>query len=259
MKFRPETFSKNFADFKAGDRDGLVAILQSEKDRLFDYLMRMTGQVARSQDISEETVAVVEDHAAGVETLEELLVLIYKTGRNFSQDIWNADTSKLENGSYNLQTSKDQLPLVQLEVVLRSIPPEQREILLLRERYGFTFDEVAEISVTSSVEVEGLFARCLGQIEAQLPEYADDVPGFFCRLHLFPRPAADGHETQNLSHLMSDFRRTSAMSDTRGKWLRRAVWIVVIVVIYIYRLEIVTQIHSLSAEYLQLKTQQSES
>jgi DNA-directed RNA polymerase specialized sigma24 family protein len=258
MKFRPETFSKNFADFKAGDRDGLTAILQSEKDRLFDYLMRMTGQVARSLDISEETIAVVEDHASEVETLEDLLVLIYKTGRNFSQDIWNADTSKLENSSYNLQSSKDQLPLVQLEVVLRSIPPEQKEIILLRERYGFALDEVAEISVTSSLEVESLFAKCLGQIEAQLPEYAENVPGFFCRLHLFPRPSADGHQTQNLSHLMSDFRRTSAMADTRGVWVWRVIWLGVFLVIYNYRLEIVTQIHSLSADYLQLETGQSE-
>ena len=166
MRYRPADLDRQFKAFKSGDFEALDVILNSEKDRLFDYVMRMTGQLSRSMATTEEVIGVVTPVADREETLQELLVLLYKTARNFTIEIWNADTSRLENSAYTAneagKSAKNSEDFLALEHVVRSLPPKQREILLLRERFGFSPDEIAELTGYAIGDVEEFFAQALG-------------------------------------------------------------------------------------------------
>lgn len=245
MQFRPSHLSKEFKNFKNGDVDALAEILRSERDRLFDYVMRMTGQLIKSADIAEETMNTVEQHADDCDTLEELLVLCYKTARNFAVDVWNADTSKLENSSYAGAQGRENLALVQLESVIRCLPPEQREVLILRERFGFALDEVAEIMVLPVADVEIMFAKALGIVEGNLPEQpSQKIPELLSRLHPFTKQLNDGPETQNLSLIMNDFRKTNRIATSGWGWARFLVFLLLCGAAWHYREEIAVYANS---------------
>jgi DNA-directed RNA polymerase specialized sigma24 family protein len=213
MQYRPPELRARFKAFKSGDDDALEELLQSEKTRLFDYMMRMTGQLTRSLDITNETINVLAPVADHEETFEDLLVVLYKTARNFSLDIWNADTSRLENGAYSASPAakldKNLTSLIALEHIIRSLPPKQREILLLHERLGFSPDEIAEITSYPIGDVEEIFAHALGVTEAALTGEAEKVPEFMTKIHAFPIPEVDEQVTQNLSMVFKDLKKSS--------------------------------------------------
>jgi DNA-directed RNA polymerase specialized sigma24 family protein len=222
MRYRPADLEKNFKAFKAGDFEALDLILNSEKDRLFDYVMRMTGQLSRSAATTEEVIGVVTPVADREETLQELLVLLYKTARNFTIEIWNADTSRLENSVYATVAGgkpvKNAEDLLALEHVVRSLPAKQREILLLRERFGFSPDEIAELTGYATGDVEEIFAQALGITEAALPGFADRVPELMTKILGFQMPEDASVVTQNLSMVFKDLKKSSR--STPGGWMR---------------------------------------
>ena len=221
MRYRPADLEKYFKEFKSGEPDALDIILNSEKDRIFDYVMRMTGQLSRSAATTEEVLSVVTPVAENEETLQDLLILLYKTARNFTIEIWNAETSRLENAAYSNSSGgkpvKNVDELLALEHVVRSLPPKQREILLLRERFGFSPDEISELTGYAAGDVEEIFAQALGVTEAALPEIADRVPELMTKILHFEIPEDAAMATQNLSMVFKDLKKSSR--STPGSWI----------------------------------------
>ena len=252
MRYRPAELTARFKAFKSGDNDALDDLLESEKTRLFDFIMRMTGQVTRSSDTANETISAVIPVAYNEETLEDLLVVLYKTARNFSLDIWNADTSRLENGSYGAPLAgkfdKTSASLMALENIVRSLPPKQREILLLHERLGFSPDEIADITSYPIGDVEEIFAHALGITESALAGDAEKVPDYMTRLHPFPVPVSEEQVTQNLSMVFKDLKKSSR--STSGGFLKLLLGIFILSILgygvanYEVVLELFSKVHN---------------
>lgn len=238
MFFRPQDLTNDFKAFKNGDMDGLSAILKLERERLFDYVMRMTGQLAKSAEVTEETLSSIEQSADDSDSLQELLILIYKTARKFAIDVWSAETPKLENSAYAGAQGKDIQNLIVLEGLIRSLPPLQREVLLLKERFGFAVDEVSEISGLASSDVELFFAQAMGALERNAPALEQHLPELIGRLSLFERPKYDGPETQNLSLIMNDFRKTNGLASNPWRWARFTAYLIIVVLILTFRDEL---------------------
>ncbi len=224
MQYRPRELTKEYKDFQSGDLDALTRILSNERIRLFDYLMRMTGQLVKSEELADETINAVEFQADDIESLQEFLVLLYKTARNFGRDVWNADTSKLENSAYAETSSKELQRLHSLETLLRSLPANERDVVLLRARYGFALDEVAEIVVLPSSDVEVLFAQGLSTLENDMTSEAQKVPSLILDLRNFSKPENQGPETQNLSLIINDFKKTHKLASNHWRWIRLAIY-----------------------------------
>jgi DNA-directed RNA polymerase specialized sigma24 family protein len=221
MRYRPAELTSQFKRFKDGNSDELDEILSSECPRLFDFLMRMTGQLSRSSETATESCEAMKGVAFESEDLQEFLISLYKTARKFSVDIWNADTSRLENSAYpvapGLKPEKTVALLQSLESIVRSLPAKQREILLLHERFGFSPDEIAEITSYGLGDVEEIFAQALGVVESALPGDAEKVPSLFTKLYLFPMPSTEDVTTQNLSMVFKDLKKSSKTT-SGGYW-----------------------------------------
>lgn len=246
MRYRPPELEKQFRAFKSGNFDALDAVLDSERERLFDFLMRMTGQVSKSADTASEAIQAVRPVAENEESLEEFLVLLYRTARNFTIEIWNADTSRLENAAYESKLQgkprKDIPHLVALEHIIRSLPPKQREILILHERYGFSPDEIAEITNFGVPEVEEIFAQALGVTEAAMTDHSERVPELMTKLHPFPEPEDCSQQTQNLSLVFKNLKKSSRAPS--GAWWKLLVGLSLIALIGlgIWRYDVVVNV-----------------
>jgi len=222
MRFRPAQLSTLFKKFKDGDPEALESILASEKERLFDFLMRMTGQISGSMEACHDAANKVYSLADREDTLQDFLVLLYKTARGIAIEIWNADTSRLENAAYEAEElglkDKTKQVYLALEHVVRSLPAKQREVLLLHERLGFSPDEIAEITGYGHSDVEEFFAQALGVTEAALSGDADKVPEMMTKILTFPMLDESNDGTQNLSLVFRDLKKSSRA--TPGGWFR---------------------------------------
>ena len=213
MSERPKELKALFKRFKDGDPEALDAILASEKDRLFDYLIRMTGQLSRSMEIMHEAISGVTSVGDQEETLNGLFVLFYRTARSFAMEIWNAETSKLENAAYADPDSglseKITIQLIEIERVLRSLPAKQREILLLSIRFDFALSEVSTITGYPKDDVQELLGQAQSVMEAALNKSSAKLKEGIVKLLVFPMPDDSNDGTQNLSIVVRDLKRSS--------------------------------------------------
>lgn len=229
MYARSDILVKAFKSFQSGKTEALSQILATERPRLFDYVMRMTAHMAKATDTISETLDSIEPVADSAESLDELMVMIYKTTRNFAIESWNVDTSKLTNSSYDAPTSqiKDLSTVTAIEHAVRSLAPPQREVLLLVERFWFAPEEVAEIMGIASSEVEILLAQGQSIVEESVGEIRGNLHEMMGRLKEFVEPENDSLQTQNLSLIMNDFRKTDKLGIGRSKWF----WVAMIILL----------------------------
>ncbi len=209
---------KHLADLfdrgKNGESEAFEALLAAESGRLFDYLMRMNGQISRSYEIMQESLNGIRHIADQKEDLQDLLVVLYKTARSFSIEIWNADTSKLENSAYfsnagNEIDSKTAIQLVELEKVLRSLPAKQRETVLLKSRFGFAEEDIVAITGYSADDVQEFLSQSMSVLEAATDLNSQKIAKFMGLLLFFPVPDQGDQGTQNLSLVVRDLKKSS--------------------------------------------------
>lgn len=234
MRYRPANLKQKFEEYKAGDENRLGEIFASEKTRLYDFLIRMTGQISKSLDIADEAIVAVGPALDLENSLEEVLVLLYKTARNFTIENWNSDTSRLENSSYTVSPGsggdRNSVHLVSLEHVVRQLQPKLREVFLLHGRFGFSLDEVAVIVGNSVSDVEELFASALRVADAAMPGEADRIPELMTLMHGFSIPIDEVMETQNLSMVFKNLKK-SPRTIASG-WLRIGAGLIFLGIIY---------------------------
>lgn len=209
---------KLYRRFRGGDAGALSDLLEAERPVLFDYLLRMTGQVSRSAETVDEVfLSLSEEVFADLEDYRGLRVCLLMTARKFNADIWDADTAKLVNARLEAPTPEgvkdDEARLdpgelqsfLQLDRGLRVLPGQERECVYLRGRLGLTAAEVAEIMNLHVDQVEKSYEDGLRQLSS-LPGGTDALPKFLGRLLLHPVPHRSSHATVNLSMVMQGIK-----------------------------------------------------
>jgi DNA-directed RNA polymerase specialized sigma24 family protein len=213
MEYRSKELNSLFRKFKDGDSDALDIIISDERERLFDFLMRMTGQVAKSTEVLQEAINAVLPVADQEDNLHEFLVVFYRTARSFSIEAWNADTSRLENSSYSVNeigtSEKIKEELLDCERVVRSLPGMQREVVFLHLRLGFSVEEVSDITSYTEDDVREYLDQAQGIIAVALNVPMEKLKQTLYKLKFFAIPNDEYDGTQNLSLVVRDLKRSS--------------------------------------------------
>jgi DNA-directed RNA polymerase specialized sigma24 family protein len=170
---------KLYRKFRGGDGGALVELLEGEREALYDYLLRLTGQMSRSYETIDEVFVALSDETVGtLDTYAELRTCLFVTARRFNADIWNADTARLREAELGESVGDEDELRRALQIVdraLRTLPGVEREAALLVGRLGFSRPEAAEIMSLSDTEVELREATGYQHIDAAL--LADTSPG----------------------------------------------------------------------------------
>jgi RNA polymerase sigma-70 factor (ECF subfamily) len=154
------------ADFQQGDAGAFERLLRRHRAPLYTFLLRMLGDRERAEDLAQETFLRVVKGAKDWEPRARFQSWMYAIARNLCTDrarrdrfrkAESLDAEPAEGTSASiLDAVADPGPLPDraaeserlrplLERALLSLPPEQREVFLLREQAGVPFKEIAEL------------------------------------------------------------------------------------------------------------------
>jgi DNA-directed RNA polymerase specialized sigma24 family protein len=208
---------KLYKRYKGGASDALFELLEGERTELYDFLMRMTGEVTRSMETIDEVYAALsEETLAPIDSAAELRVCLYTTARKFNADIWNANTARLVNAA--LEPPPDHAPKSDdraqreraafnlLDKALRSLPGPEREAVCLKTRAGFSAAEIGEIMSLEAAEANNRLGTGLKRIDADCAAGGANASLALDRLPPHPAPLRSSQRTMNLSVVMQGIK-----------------------------------------------------
>ncbi len=144
--------------YRRGDGGAFAVLVQRHRARVFAFVLRLTQDSARAEDVLQETWLRVVRGAAGYTPTARFTTWVYTIARNVCVDgvrreqhrtaepleedppdagtPWNSP----ERGAGSAELRR------LLEAAVAALPPEQREVFLLREVAGVPFAEIAAVT-----------------------------------------------------------------------------------------------------------------
>jgi RNA polymerase sigma-70 factor (ECF subfamily) len=174
--------------FQAGDARAFEVLVRRHRTPVFSFLLRLTGDRGRAEDLCQETFLKVVKASAGWEERAKFATWLFAIARNLAVDEarrmafrraepLDAGKARDDAPPRPEPASDDPAPdrladaaLVRprLEAALQALPPEQREVFLLREQAGLKFAEIAEVTGTPENTVKSRMRYALEALRAEL-------------------------------------------------------------------------------------------
>ncbi len=171
--------------FQAGDARAFEVLVRRHRTPVFSFLLRLTGDRGRAEDLCQETFLKVVKASAGWQERARFTTWLFSIARNLAVDearrmsFRRAEPLDAGPGEPPRPEPTSDAPapdaladaaLVrpQLEAALAALPPEQREVFLLREHAGLRFAEIAEVTGAPENTVKSRMRYALEALRAAL-------------------------------------------------------------------------------------------
>lgn len=143
--------------FQAGDAPAFEALVRRHRTPVFSFLLRLTGDRARAEDLCQETFLKAVRASADWAPRARFQTWLYAIARNQAVDearrqaFRRADPlddapAAASDGPSPDRSADSALLRPKLEAALAALPEEQREVFLLREYAGLRFHEIASVT-----------------------------------------------------------------------------------------------------------------
>ncbi len=178
-----ESDEKLMLRFQAGDARAFEALVRRHRTPVFSFLLRLTGDRGRAEDLCQEAFLKVVRAAAGWQERARVSTWLYAIARNLAVDesrrmaFRRAEPLDGPGGRGADAPAEDPAPdrvadaaLVRpkLEAALAALPAEQREVFLLREHAGLRFGEIAEVTGAPENTVKSRMRYALEALRSEL-------------------------------------------------------------------------------------------
>lgn len=169
--------------FQAGEPRAFEALVRRHRTPVFSFLLRLTGDRGRAEDLCQETFLKVVKAAAGWEDRARFQTWLYSIARNLAVDesrrmaFRRAEPLDGEGTSAREAVAEDLPPdraadaallRPKLEAAIAALPEEQREVFLLREYAGLRFAEIAVATGTPENTVKSRMRYALEALRERL-------------------------------------------------------------------------------------------
>ncbi len=157
-----ETDEQLMRRFQRGEARAFETLMLRHRTPIHAFLLRLTGERTRAEDLTQETFLRLVKGAAGWEPRAAVRTWLYTIARNLAADAarrqvfrateWldapAADGERPRYAPAATGPAPDQAAEAaelrpRLEAALAALPAEQREVFLLREHAGLSFAEIA--------------------------------------------------------------------------------------------------------------------
>ncbi len=167
--------------FQRGDVRAFEELVRRHRTPVFSFLLRLTGDRGRAEDLCQETFLRVVRASPDWEPRALFRTWIYAVARNQAVDdarrLALRRTEPLDDPARAAEPSDGVPPdrgaegallRPKLEAALASLPEEQREVFLLREHAGLRFHEIAEVTGVAENTVKSRMRYALEALRAKL-------------------------------------------------------------------------------------------
>lgn len=147
------------ARYQGGDVGAFEVLLRRHRGPVYGFLLRLSGDRARAEDLMQETWLKVVNAASRWERKARFATWLYTIARNLAVDEARrarhrevADDPPGEGPEPAAETpapdraAANALLRPKLEAALAALPEAQREVFLLREYAGLPFHEIARVT-----------------------------------------------------------------------------------------------------------------
>jgi RNA polymerase sigma-70 factor, ECF subfamily len=182
--------------FRSGDARAFEALVRRHRNPVFNFVFRYTGQRARAEDLLQETWLKVVRGAQDYEPKARFTTWVYTIARNLCVDSARKEIYRqaesldaaagadgegralaevLPDGAAAPDRAAHNARLRPLlERALRGLPPEQREVFILREYNGVAFKEIAVVTGVPENTVKSRMRYALEGLRKKLEELGVD-------------------------------------------------------------------------------------
>ncbi|NQU52334.1 MAG: RNA polymerase sigma factor [Bacteroidetes bacterium] len=149
----------------------------SLSERIYPMAVRMLGNDADAQDAIQEIMIRLWDRRKQIGNHPNLTGFVFLTARNYCVDQLKKKRPELVTSDSQLmklesETGQEQFELKELtiivEKILKKLPEQQREIMMMRDIDGFEFDEISIVTQLNIKHVRVLLSRARKQVRVEL-------------------------------------------------------------------------------------------
>lgn len=159
----------------------LSMLYKRHSPRIYSYVRKILGDVQATDDIFQETFVRFYEMGVSGQEIQNVQGYLLKISRNLCLNEkakkYNTSTITIENFEFpSLDTPYEQKELSRLiSTALEMLPEDYKEVLILREMYGYSYNEIAEIVETSMPIVRTRIYRAKQKIRVILQPFIDDL------------------------------------------------------------------------------------
>ena len=159
----------------------LSMLYKRHSPRIYSYVRKILGDVQATDDIFQETFVRFYEMGVSGQDIQNVQGYLLKISRNLCLNEkakkYNTSTITIENFEFpSLDTPYEQKELSRLiSTALEMLPEDYKEVLILREMYGYSYNEIAEIFETSMPIVRTRIYRAKQKIRVILQPFIDDL------------------------------------------------------------------------------------
>jgi len=147
-------------------------------DQLFPMVARILGNQESARDAVQVVMMKLWDKRKELAKHPNIPGFVFVTARNYCLDLlkmkrWEPIDAmpilqNLESGTSGLEELERKELYVLIEGILESLPEKQREVILLRDLDGLTFEEICALTHLKIEHVRVLLSRARKQVSVQL-------------------------------------------------------------------------------------------
>ena len=193
MKHDNRTDEELMYAIQSGDTHAFRLLFERYRTPLYHFLVRMIGHPETAADLTQDVFAKLLRNAASFHHRSRFSTWIYAIARNAALDAIRRAGHR-RHPSLDQSTSEGGAPLVEriaasgpqpdrdavarrlreaLTQAIGQLPPEQREVFVLREYQGVSFQEIADVLQVPLGTVKRRMRYALTALRQTLKEYED--------------------------------------------------------------------------------------